>query len=167
MYARPGMAVEVFQDVAFGERGDVHLTVWKGRASPEVVRRAFDTAQLLIDRQPDGIVIFQIVPSSSTPPNAEGRAVATRGFQRIRPQLRRLVTVALGDAFWMSIVRTVMRGAGMLNGMYGIQAIEATEARGLLRVREKASPATPSQTELQAGIAELYAALDVEREMRV
>jgi hypothetical protein len=152
----PRMPVELLDGAAAATvRGDVIMLIWKGAAQKSTVQRAMVLTESLSAEHPGGILIFQVILPSSDPPNAEARAIVNAGFKRIRPNIRALVSVGLGDSFRMSIVRTIMRATAALSGLGAIQVIEATEAAGLRRLLHKAGPETPPQAELEAALAEM------------
>jgi hypothetical protein len=150
---------ETFDGFGYTTCGDVMVGVWEADSRIARVRRALTVMEKLIAEYPEGVIIFQVILPSSAPPDAEARALTTVGFKRNRGKVRGLVSVAIGDSFRMSIVRTIMRAAMALSGMSSISVVEATEAAGVRRVLERAGPSTPSRAELEAALADVYAAL--------
>jgi hypothetical protein len=104
---------------------------------------------------------LMVVLSTADPPDAETRAENTARLRRIGPRMRRLVTIPLGDTFFVSIVRTVMRGIAVIQGNARTHVFANSVDEGLLRVIQASGPATPPGERIREDLRALYAALGV------
>lgn len=154
--------VQVFDGVAFMQRGDVALYVYSSDARLHRTRWAFDRADDCVRTvgQPDGILILFIIPPSAAPPDAATRAENSARFKKIFPSIRRFVSVPLGDALRVSIVKAVMRAMILVQRQVGRHVIASTEAEGITRLLERAGPDTPDRATLEADLRSLWEALD-------
>jgi hypothetical protein len=152
--------VEVFDGVAFTTRGDVVLALWKEPARIHRSKWLFDHVDRVIAEQPDGVLAAYLILSSSSPPDGPTRAENQRRIQNIGTSFRRLLLVPIGDALWMSIVRTVMRGVAIITGNKNL-AIANGVADALDKLLLAKSDRTPPRRELEAAIRELFDALGV------
>ncbi len=116
-----------------------------------------------IGKDYDTFVICQVILSSSDPPDAETRAAARRKFQQLENAMRRLVSVPVGDALWMSVVRTIMRGVAIVSGQRKMQTFAADVSEGIDQILAAGSGHTPPRKELERAIFALCEALDVPR----
>jgi hypothetical protein len=82
-------------------------------------------------------------------------------MRKFGPTLRRMVTVPVGDAFRVSIVRTVMRGLNIIQGRSRPSFIADTVAHGLDRLLEGAEAETPSRAGVLADFLAMCDALNV------
>jgi hypothetical protein len=140
--------------------GNVLFAMWKAGASVERWRICVvSELEALMQKYPEGIIHVQLILPSSSPPNGATRTAVQTDVRRIGPKMRRLVTVAIGDSIWQSVVRTLVRTMLLLSGHAKQQVVAATVGEGLDKVAEVA-PRGPSRAELQAGVDALYAALD-------
>jgi hypothetical protein len=155
----------VFDGVAVCTAGDVLLMLWQAPSRLERARWMLGIAERLVKRHPDGIVMIQLVLRSSSPPDGATRADINERLKSHGHLVRRVVTVPVGDAFWSSIVRTMMRAMYLVTDQTRRQVVAATARAGVERVREVASPHTPSRALLLARIEELYGALGMEPEI--
>jgi hypothetical protein len=145
-------------------RGDAFLIVYQRAARVHRTRRLFQWLEEYVANRPGTIVAFMIVLPTADPPDAATRVENSVGLRRLGTRLRRLTTTPVGDAFRISIVRTVMRALAVLQGKTGVHFVTETIDEGIRCVLEAASPSTPSKEALMADVAELYRALGVELE---
>jgi hypothetical protein len=151
--------VETFDGVAVVKRGDLIQILYAAPARLHRTRWLFDR----IDERTGGmeVLALMVVLSTADPPDAETRAENTSRLRRIGPRLRRLVTVPLGDTFFVSIVRTVMRGLAVIHGNVRTHFVANSVDEGLVRVIQASRPATPSGERIREDLRALYAALGV------
>ncbi len=147
--------------VAVIGRGDVFLIVYQTAARIERTRWLFDRIDELVPRKPTFMVLMVVLPTADPPDGATRKENATR-LKQLESRLRRLVTAAVGDAFRTSIVRTVMRALAAIHGKSGVHFVADTVAQGVERLREAASPETPSREQLIADLRTAHQALGVE-----
>ena len=69
------------------------------------------------------------------------------------------MTVPTGDKLFLSVVRIVMRAMFLFRGQSGVQVVEGTPLKGILRLVEVASAATPTQSQIEREVNALYATL--------
>jgi hypothetical protein len=151
---------QVFDGVAFVQRGDVGLYVYSSDARVHRTRWAFDRADESVQSASDGILILFIIPPTAAPPDAATRAENSARFKKVYPSIRRFVTVPLGDALRVSIVKAVMRAMILVQRQVGRHVIASTEAEGISRLLERAGPDTPGRQTLEADLRTLWAALE-------
>jgi hypothetical protein len=155
---------EVFCEdgVAVLGHGDAFLVVYQRAARVHRTRWLFQRFDEYLANRSGTVVAFMIVLPTSDPPDAATRVENSIGLRRLGGRVRRLTTTPVGDAFRISIVRTVMRALAVLQGKTGVHFVTETIDEGIRRVLEAASPSTPSKEELMADVAQLYHALGVE-----
>jgi hypothetical protein len=154
--------VHACDGVATVGSGDVLFVLWK--LAPTVER--YDWFESRLDEfaaQQASFVICQLILPTSTPPNARIRARTRETLARLRPKLRRVVSVPLGDALWMSVVRVVMRGMAIVTGHAETSTIASTLHEGLDQVTAAASSNTPGRADFVVGLGKACAALGLER----
>lgn len=150
--ARTG--IETLDGVGVALVGDLAIVSWTSAATLERVRWAFDQAEKVRARNPDGALVLQIIARSSSPPDAVTLKLARERFAEIGPALRRMVTVPLGDEFWTAIVRAITRGVFLFSGHSKRHFVSTREA-ALDLLLEGATASTPTRAELEQLIAEL------------
>lgn len=153
--------VETNDGVAVIARGDVVLIVYQAPARLHRTRWLFDMLDRAAVANPDGIKGFMVVLRTADPPDGPTRAENTARFRKLAPSLRLMVTVPVGDALWVNIVRTVMRAIHLIQGRSRSQAVLTTLEAGLDRLFEEAGPETPSRAQVVADIDALHQALGV------
>ncbi len=146
--------------VAFVVHGDVVLTLWKEPARVARGRWLFDATERGIAERGSFVLIQLILPSSS-PPDGPMRAESSVRIKRWGERLRRVVSIPLGDALWISVVRTIMRAMFILQRNATTQVVASDIASGLRLVRDVSSVETPSFEALKSDIAALFVALKV------
>jgi hypothetical protein len=147
--------------VALVALGDVVVILWQASARIHRARWLYDNLDEIIASKQRQLICLQVILSSASPPDSATRAENSRRLKTFVPWLRRLVTVPIGDSFWISIVRSVMRMLTLSITHPGTQMICDTLEEGIDRVREVATPLTPSAEELQATVLALADALGV------
>jgi len=157
--------VEIFDGVALTVVGDVILTLWHAPARLARMRWLGGHLDRLVLQQPGGVVVVQLILPSSSPPDRETRAEAEAIIRRHPKALRRLVSVPLGDTIWTQLVRSIMRGMMVILGRASLHVVVGTPRETVERVREVATGATPSATEISAAIGRLYAAMGVDEKV--
>ena len=154
---------KTFDETALLATGDVVLVLWKGAARAHRTRWLFEQIEGTVAAHPQGILVLQQVLPTSNPPDGPARDENHLRIRKLGSSLRRLVTVPLGDALWMSLVRTIMRALAVVSGQAKSHFVADTEAEGIDLLLKAASPSTPSRRDLVAGLDELYRALGVPR----
>jgi hypothetical protein len=149
--------------MAFLSAGDVFLVIWKEPSREHRIRWLFDQVDAAIATQPGGIIGMQLVLPTSSPPDGPARAENYKRMREIGPRMRRVVTVPLGDALWVTLVRTIMRGLMLVTGQSKMQFVADNEEQGYDLLYEAASPATPTRKMLSAGFDEMHTALGIPR----
>ena len=151
--------VLVYDGVGLLFRGDTCLVVYQKAARIERTRWLFDVvANYLLDNEGD-LLAFMIVLPSADPPDARTRQENNDRMRKIGHRIRRLVTLPIGNAFKVNIVRTIMRGLTLLAGHSDTRSIVDTIEEGLDAILEVASERTPSARQIRADIADIYQAL--------
>jgi hypothetical protein len=155
----PQGKVLVYDGVGMLFRGDTCLVVYQKPARIERTRWLFDVvANYLLDHDGD-LLAFLIVLPSADPPDARTRQENNDRMRKLGSRIRRLVTLPIGNAFRVNIVRTVMRGLSMLAGHSDTRSIADTVEEGLDALLEVKSEHTPTASQIRADIADIYQAL--------
>jgi hypothetical protein len=140
-------------------RGDVVVVLWKAPARFSRGRWLFEaTAKNVANFS--SFAYLQVVLPSSSPPDKEMRAEANRWLQRFAPKLRMMVTVPIGDALWVNVVRTIMRAMFMLQGRTSTHSVFDSIGAGVDKVRATGTSETPSREVLLDASEALFRALD-------
>lgn len=150
-----------FDGLAAVQCGDVLIVLWKLPATSE----RFDWLEARLHeaaRAHASFVVCQVILASSSPPNARLRARIREVMDGLRGKMRRVVSVALGDAVWMSVVRVVMRGLSILSGHGDASTIARTAREGLDHILAAAGPDTPDRDALEDALASAAAALGID-----
>ncbi len=151
--------VETNDGVAAIVRGDLLLSLWQSPARVHRTRWFFDIADEAAARNTDGIVAMLIILPTALPPDAPARTENALRLRKLGKSIRRVVTVPLGDAFFLNVVRTVMRAMFVVQGQSGMQIVESSIAVGIRRVLEAASHSTPGRPQIEEDVTALYRAL--------
>lgn len=154
-------APKTYDGVGALECGDTLVIVYQAPAKLHRTRWVFDRADDLAARCPDGIRALLIVLPTADPPDGPTRVENAARLKRLGASLRCLVTVPLGDSFWMAIVRTVMRAMIIVGPRTCVQFVAPTVSEGIAHLRENPSPKMPSRTELEGAVRDIHAALGV------
>jgi hypothetical protein len=147
--------------VAVLYRGDTVLIVYQAAARLHRTKWLFRSINELAAHRAGDFMAFMVVLPTADPPDAATRAENSAQLRKLGTRLRRLVTAPVGDAFRMSIVRTVMRALAALQGKSGVHFVSNTIEEGLRRIREAAGAETPSVEQLRADLRALHEALGV------
>ena len=103
-------SIHVNDGVAVAVHGDLVLIVYQAPARLHRSRWLFDLLdEAAAAANPYGIKGLMVILSTADPPDAATRAENVTRLRRLGSGLRVLVTVPIGDVFWVSVVRTVMR----------------------------------------------------------
>lgn len=156
--------VRVKDGIAVATAGDVVLVLWDAPSRAPRIRWIFDATEAQIRTIPEGVITLQLIRSTASPPDAEARAENARGLTRVGDRLRRLVTIPLGDDFWTTCVRTIMRGMFVLQGQSGRLVVSARVDMGITELLKAASSRTPSRRDIDSGVGQLFAAMGLPRE---
>jgi hypothetical protein len=154
--------VKMYDGVAVIARGDLILIVYQQPARLHRTRWLFDMLDGAAAANLDGIKGLMVVLPTADPPDAPTRAENTARFRKLAPSMKLMVTVPVGDALWVSLVRTVMRAIHVIQGRSRNQAVLTTLEAGVERLLEAAGPKTPPRTQIEADLDALHQALGVE-----
>lgn len=143
------------------ECGDVCFAVWTKAATAARMRALSDDLAAVAARH-GSIVVCQFIHSSSKPPDAGGRAEGLKLLKLNEPAMRRLITVPMGDAIWVGIVRSIMRGFFVLLRRSDLLVIAHDQGSAIARILEVKSARTPPAAVLAETLAELFAEAGVE-----
>lgn len=155
----PQGKVFVYDGVGMLFRGDTCLAVYQKAARIERTRWLFDVVEnYLLDHDTD-LLAFLIVLPSADPPDAPTRQENTNRMRKIAPRVRRLVTVPIGNAFKVNVVRAIMRGLNFLLRQSDTHSIADTVEEGLDVLFEVASVRTPPARQIHEDIGAIYQAL--------
>jgi hypothetical protein len=153
--------VQTNDGVAIVTRGDLLCTVWRESARFQRTKWLFDVVDQYVVRSPGPLAVLMIVLSTAEPPDGPARAENTARLRKLGPAIRRVVTVPVGDAFFLNVVRTVMRTMFLIQGQGRIHFVCATVSEGIDRVVEAASRHTPTPLQIDMDLRAMCDALDV------
>ncbi len=138
-------------------RGNLALVFYGADAHLNRSRWLFDRVDELAARNPEGIYALMVIAPNSAPPDAAARAEDAKRFGQLDRVLIAMATVALGDDFRVSIVRTLMRAAILLSRKSGKHMIASTEREGIDRLLAEAAGDTrlPSRALIEGDLAAL------------
>jgi hypothetical protein len=142
--------------------GDVVVILWKAPARLHYAIWLYDALDEIVASKRRQLSCMQVILSSSSPPDEATRAETFRRLKTLMPWTRRLVTVPVGDSFWASIVRSVMRMTTLTFAHTRTHFICDTVEEGIGRLIEVATPLTPSAEELNAAVLALADTLAVD-----
>jgi len=140
-------------------RGDVCLIVYQKAARIERTRWLFDVVDEVIAITGRDVLGLMIVLPSADPPDTPTHQENFARMRRIGPRIRRLVTVPVGNAFRMSVVRAVMRGLNIILGHSGTRFVADTVDAGVTRLMEAASARTPPASQILSDVRAIHLAL--------
>ncbi|HEV8248201.1 MAG TPA: hypothetical protein VGP93_20640, partial [Polyangiaceae bacterium] len=155
----PEGKVSVYDGVGMLRRGDTVLMVYQKPARLHRTRWLFDFIDAALTRIDGDILGFLIVLSTADPPDGPTRQENTVRLRKIGSRVRRLVTTPIGDAFWMSVVRAVMRGLNIALGYSSTRFVTDSVEKGLAQLLEVKSSKTPSAQQILADLDAIYLAL--------
>src|SRR6478672_1880468 len=95
---------EMFDGVATLTRGDLLMIVYQKPARLHRSRWLFDRVDEFVKASHGDKIALMIILPTADPPDAPTRAENALRLRRLGSALRRIVTVPVGDAFWMSLV---------------------------------------------------------------
>ena len=152
-------AVKTNDGVAFLARGDAITVVYSSPARLHRSRWLYDLADRAAAQNPGGIVGLMVILPTADAPDAPTRAENSTRMRKLAPAMRRFVTVAIGDDFRVSVVRTVMRALSVLQGKTKVHFVANTAEEGIKRLLEAASASTPGPVQLMQDLQALYRAV--------
>jgi hypothetical protein len=153
--------VQTYDGVGVVQRGNLVLMLYNADARLHRTRWIFDRADELAKRNPGGIYVLIVIAPGSGLPDAATRAENATRFNKLGPNLKMMVTVAIGDDFRVSIVRTLMRAMILLSRQSARHVVAVTEAEGIARLLEgaRSDPNLPMREQIEADLAALHAKL--------
>jgi hypothetical protein len=158
---QPASALRTNDGVAILARGNTISIVYQSAARLHRSRWLFDALDQLAAENPDGILGLMVILPTADPPDAATRAENSARLRKLGTALGLMVTVPVGDALWLSIVRTMMRALYVIQGKARAYVVSATLEEGLDRLLEAAGPLTPSREQIKRDLDALHAALGV------
>lgn len=150
--------------IAFGYLGDLCILVYNVPPRFERMHRLYDHCDAFlakITRAGGTALTLQIVLPSSTPPDGPARTETRHRLATIDPQVRRLVTVAVGDDVKTSMVRVLMRGIFMLSAYRDTRFVTDTVPPAVELLCADRSASTPRRHEIVALIGRAFDLLGV------
>jgi hypothetical protein len=149
--------VQTHDGVGVACRGNLVLVFYGADARLHRTRWIFDRVDEVAARNPGGIYSLMAIIPNSAPPDAATRAENAKRFGQLDRVLIAMVTVALGDDFRVSIVRTLMRASILLSRQSGKHLIASTECEGIDRLLAEAAGDTrlPSRSLIEGDLATL------------
>lgn len=152
--------IETFDGVGVAMLRDTVIVWWVSPSTTARVQWSFDMAEKARATSPKGVLVLQIIPPSSSPPDAEARKVALERFTALGPLIRKMVAVPLGDDLWAIVVRTIMRGIFLVSGNSKVLRV-ADRDSALDVLFEAACETTPSRAEVLTAIDELARVMEL------
>jgi hypothetical protein len=140
-------------------RGDVCVIVYQKAARLERTRWLFDVVDEMLGTTQLDLLALMIVLPSADPPDAPTHQENYVRLRKLGQRVRRLVTVPVGNAFKMSVVRAVMRGLSVIIGHSGSRFISDNVDAGLARLLEAKGAQTPPASQIVADVRAVYIAL--------
>jgi len=153
--------VEVFDGVAASWAGDTFITLWNAAGRLHRSRWLYDLAEKGLAERSGSISGMLVLLPTADPPDRATRVENAVRLRRLKPSMRRLVTVALGDSFRVSIARSVLRGMALVGAISRSMEIETTLERGARALLTTASPESPSLDDIREILVAQYEALGV------
>jgi hypothetical protein len=155
---------ERFDGIAVAVSGDLLVALWSAPGTLERMRWLGQRLDAFAAGRGAGeMVVLMVILPTSSPPEAPARAESNAIVKRLGARARLVVTVPLGDALWLLVVRAVMRTTFVLSGNSRQLSIASTEAEGIRQIISTRRDTTPDADEIRAMLSELYAELGVER----
>lgn len=152
----------VYDGVALLTRGNALIVVYQAPARFHRTRWIFDCADHLASQSSEGIVCMMIVLSTADPPDARTRAENSRRFKKLGHALRAMVTVPSGGSFWLSLVRSVMRGINAAQGTSSKFIVSDTVDDGIAKLVESARSSAVQRAQVEECVQALCEALGAE-----
>jgi hypothetical protein len=155
----PQGKVLTYDGVGMLFRGDTCLIVYQKAARIERTRWLFDVVEnYLLDHDTD-LLAFMIILPSADPPDAATRQENAERMRKIGPRVRKLVTMPIGNAFKVQMVRAIMRGIDFVLRHADKRSTADTVDEGLQQLLEDASSHTPPAGQIRDDIGVIYQAL--------
>ncbi len=154
--------VAAFDGLVVACAGDVLFALWQKPASAARLDWLEQRMEAMASDY-DTFVVCQLILSSSTPPDAALRARVREAMRRFEGRMRYLISVPLGDAIWMGIVRVIMRGIAIISGHAATSSVAATAEEALERIAWAAGGRTPDRDALVAAVLAACSELGVAR----
>jgi hypothetical protein len=158
----PEGQTSTFDGVGMMWRGDVMLIVYQQAARLHRTRWLFDQCDEVCANLPGGLMALMVVLPSADPPDSATRTENNARLKKLGIKLRRLVTVPVGDAFRMSLVRAVMRAISVIQGTTHVQFVCNTIDDGMRVMLVGSSQITPPGAQLFDDLVRVHKALGVE-----
>jgi len=139
-------------------RGNLAIILYGADARLHRTRWLFDRVDELAERNPGGFFALIVIAANAAPPDSATRAENSARLRKLDLALKAMVTVALGDEFRVSIVRTVMRAMTLLSRHSGRHVICNTERQGIERLlaEAKQDPRLPPRAQIEEDLAALH-----------
>jgi hypothetical protein len=143
--------------------GDTVVTLWRDPAAGERVKWLNDRLNEHAATAPGDILHLMLILSSSTPPGAEGRKLFQQQVTDLdnAKKLRHLIAAALGDQFWINIVRTVGRMILFMAGKSHLLTLVSSVDEALAVMDKHRKPTTPEKAAITEAILALAQTLGV------
>lgn len=125
------VSIVLHDGVAVSSIGRVLFVVYERPARLHRTRFIFDRADELAAKYPDSIHGLMVVLPTADVPDGPTRAENKARLSQLRPVLKQLVTVAVGDSFRIQLVRTVMRTLNVLQGFSSTHRVESSIVEGI------------------------------------
>jgi hypothetical protein len=157
---------EEVEGLAVRECGDVVFAVWTRGAEAWRMRGLSDQIAVAAARNGGSVVLCQFIDAAAKPPDASGRAAGLELLKRHQAALRSFVTVPIGDAIWIGIVGSIMRGFFVLLRRSDMLHISADVPSAIEQVLVARSPRTPPKSILTETATEMLLAAGVDPRVR-
>ncbi len=151
-------AVQTYDGVAMATRGDTCSILWKAPARQPRSRWLFDQMDRYVVDQPEGVLALMIILPTSAPPDRAASIESATRLMKLRPSIRRVVIVVLGDSVWQSVAKGILRVFMPWSSSRVVFASEVDE--GITKLLRMAGTKTPKAAAIQRDVRALYAALD-------
>ena len=154
--------IVVRDGVAISILGDTFVNVWQAPAREARSRWVYDFVDDVVARSSDDFLALLVILPSASPPDRAARLENAVRLRRLRSRIRGMATVALGDSFWFSIVRSIMTASVIASGWHRQHVVASTIAGGIGKLRDWSSAGTPGSMELDEHVRRQFAALGVD-----
>lgn len=124
--------------VAFTARDDVALVVWSAPATVERGRWLAAQVDVWLAQHRGPVSLVQVILATSKPPDPETRAQARQFLSRMRPRLRLLVTLPVGNELWTVLVRMVLRGLSLFDN--DVHSVVVADVDAAIAAIDRAAP---------------------------
>lgn len=152
----------VCDGVALTVLGDTVVLLWKNAARLHRSKWVYDITDSLVPEMTGGLLALMVILPTADPPDRACRVENAKRLRRLRPDVRRMVTVVLGDdRLWGAILRSVVRVMTLAAGWSGTHFVEATLRQGVGRLLQAAGPSSPTGADLERMLLDQFHALDL------